>query len=165
MADDSPFGSGAASDEAQHDSSGDERALSPQDDIDSTFPGMSEYKLSQPGDDSEYASHSTPNYVGQTSISGTDQITHEVHEVMPSSEQELQSDEATEIHLDDNDKIRSLRRCGLMVEMCGLSFPSAVMPSYCVYLLRPLEKNRAQQTAKYLVLNGRITHCLLQRSY
>ncbi|KAI0527778.1 hypothetical protein F5B22DRAFT_3774 [Xylaria bambusicola] len=106
MADDSPFGSGAASDEAQHDSSGDERALSPQDDIDSTFPGMSEYKLSQPGDDSEYVSHSTPNYVGQTSIGVKDRITHEVHEVMPNSEQELQSDEATEIHLDDDDKIK-----------------------------------------------------------
>lgn len=103
---DSPFGSGAASDEAQHDSSGDERALSPQDDIDSNFPGMSEYKLSQPGEDSSYVNYPTSAYMDQSSINGTNQIAHEVHEVVPNSEQELQSEEATEIHLDDDDKIK-----------------------------------------------------------
>ncbi|KAI0542302.1 hypothetical protein GGR58DRAFT_510328 [Xylaria digitata] len=104
---DSPFGSGAASDEAQHDSSGDERALSLQDDIESSFPGMSEYKLPQPKEDPpSYINHSPPAYLNQPLTSATNQITHEVHEVIPSGEQEPQSDEATEIHLDDNDKIK-----------------------------------------------------------
>ncbi|TGJ84517.1 hypothetical protein E0Z10_g4221 [Xylaria hypoxylon] len=104
---DSPFGSGAASDEAQHDSSGDERALSPQDDIESNFPGMSEYKLSHPEEDPpSYVNHPTPDYRNQPLTSDTNRITHEVHEVIPNGEQEPQSDDATEIHLDDNDKIK-----------------------------------------------------------
>ncbi|KAI1429243.1 hypothetical protein F5Y12DRAFT_727337 [Xylaria sp. FL1777] len=104
---DSPFDSGAASDEAQHDSSGDERALSTQDDIDSNFPGMSEYKLSQPvGNPPSYVNHPTPNYVNLPSTSSTNRITHEVHEVIPDGEQESQSDDAAEIHLDDDDKIK-----------------------------------------------------------
>ncbi|RWA10790.1 hypothetical protein EKO27_g4321 [Xylaria grammica] len=105
---DSPFDSGAASDEAQHDSSGDERALSPHDDIESNFPGMSEYKLSQLGEDPpSYVNHPTPNYLDQTLTNGTNQITHKVHEVIPDGEQGPPlDDDATEIHLDDNDKIK-----------------------------------------------------------
>ncbi|KAI1363712.1 hypothetical protein F5Y08DRAFT_235342 [Xylaria arbuscula] len=103
---DSPFGSGPASDVAQHDSSGDERELSPQDDMDSNFPGMSEYKLSQPGENSSYINYPSPAYMGESSISGTNHIAHEVHEIVPNSEQDLQSDEAAEIHLDDDDKIK-----------------------------------------------------------
>ncbi|GAP88489.2 putative ubiquitin specific peptidase 11 [Rosellinia necatrix] len=98
----SPFDSGAASDEAQHDSSGDERALSPLDDIESSFPGMSEYKLSQPEEE-------PPSYldcVEQPFAGITNQTTHQVHEVIPNTEQEPQSDDAAEIHLDDNDKIK-----------------------------------------------------------
>ncbi|KAI1128511.1 hypothetical protein F5Y10DRAFT_173411 [Nemania abortiva] len=103
----SPFDSGAASDEAQHDSSGDERALSPRDDLDSTYPGMSEYRLSPPGEDPPaYLHHSGSDFVEQPLAGSTNQITHEVHEIIPDSEQEPQSDEATEIHLDDNDKIK-----------------------------------------------------------
>ncbi|KAJ2999068.1 hypothetical protein NUW58_g112 [Xylaria curta] len=104
---DSPFDSGAASDEAQHDSSSDERALSAQDDIDSNLPGMSEYKLSQPEEDSHsYLDRPTPEYAEQRLSSSTNQITHEVHEVIPNGDQDPQSDDATEIHLDDNDKIK-----------------------------------------------------------
>ncbi|KAI0439249.1 hypothetical protein F4803DRAFT_52004 [Xylaria telfairii] len=104
---DSPFDSGAASDEAQHDSSGDEQALSHRDDVDSNFPGMSEYKLSQTGEDPpSYLDHPTTDRVEQPLTTGRNVITHEVHEVLPDGEQEPQSDEATEIHLDDNDKIK-----------------------------------------------------------
>lgn len=103
---DSPFDSVAASDEAQHDSSGDERALSPRDDMDSNFPGMSEYKLSQPGEDPPSYLHLVPDCVEQPLTGSTGQITHEVHEIIPNGEQELQSDDATEIHLDDNDRIK-----------------------------------------------------------
>ncbi|KAI0105423.1 hypothetical protein GGR51DRAFT_187146 [Nemania sp. FL0031] len=103
----SPFDSVAASDEAQHDSSGDERALSPRDDLESNYPGMSEYKLSQPIEDTSlYPHHPLPDYIEQPLNGSTNQITHEVHEIIPGGEQELQSDEATEIHLDDNDKIK-----------------------------------------------------------
>ncbi|KAJ8118941.1 hypothetical protein ONZ43_g3891 [Nemania bipapillata] len=103
----SPCDSVAASDEAQHDSSGDERALSPRDDTESSFPGMSEYKLSQPEDEPpSYLHHLVRNDVEQPLAGGTDQITHEVHEIIPNSEQEPQSDDAAEIHLDDNDKIK-----------------------------------------------------------
>ncbi|KAJ8126360.1 hypothetical protein O1611_g7278 [Lasiodiplodia mahajangana] len=101
---DSPFDSVAASDEAQHDSSGDERALSPRDDLDSSLPGMSEYKLSQPIEDPP--SYPLPEYVEQPLNGSTNRITHEVHEIIPDGEQEPHSDEATEIHLDDNDKIK-----------------------------------------------------------
>ncbi|KAI1752363.1 hypothetical protein F4782DRAFT_540347 [Xylaria castorea] len=104
---DSPFDSGAASDEAQHDSSGDEQALSHRDDIDSNFPGMSEYKLSQTKEDSpSYLDHPTTDRVEQPLSTVRNGITHEVHEVLPDGEQEPQSDDATEIHLDDNDKIK-----------------------------------------------------------
>jgi ubiquitin carboxyl-terminal hydrolase 4/11/15 len=100
----SPFDSGAASDEAQHDSSGDERALSPQDDIDSNFPGMSEYKLPQPGVD-------LPSYLDQQASDfpvrpSNGDAKYEVHEVIPDGEHSPQSDEAAEIHLDDDDKIK-----------------------------------------------------------
>ncbi|KAI0481593.1 hypothetical protein F4859DRAFT_425947 [Xylaria cf. heliscus] len=104
---DSPFDSGAASDEAQHDSSGDEQALSHRDDIDSNFPGMSEYKLSQTKEDPpSYLDHSITDHVEQPLSTSRNGITHEVHEVLPDGEQEPQSDDATEIHLDDNDKIK-----------------------------------------------------------
>ncbi|KAI0448939.1 hypothetical protein F5B21DRAFT_520893 [Xylaria acuta] len=104
---DSPFDSCAASDEAQHDSSGDEQALSHRDDIDSNFPGMSEYKLSQTREDPpSYLEHPTTDRVEQPLSTGRNGITHEVHEVLPDGEQEPQSDDATEIHLDDNDKIK-----------------------------------------------------------
>lgn len=102
----SPFDSGAASDEAQHDSSNDERALSLADDIDSSFPGLSEYKLSQPEDLPSYLDHLTPDCPDQPSTDSMHGITHEVLEVIPTSEQEPQSDDAAEIHVDDNDKIK-----------------------------------------------------------
>ncbi|KAI0408676.1 hypothetical protein F4802DRAFT_548515 [Xylaria palmicola] len=106
-AEDSPFDSGAASDEAQHDSSGDERALSPPDDTSSSFPGMSEYKLPQHGEDlPSYLAHPTTDCVDVPLSNSTGQLSQEVHEVMPNSEQEPQSDDAMEIHLDDNDKIK-----------------------------------------------------------
>ncbi|KAI1353065.1 hypothetical protein F5Y01DRAFT_67231 [Xylaria sp. FL0043] len=107
MAGDSPYGSGAASDEAQHDSSGDERALSIQGDMDSSFPGMSEYRLSQPVEEPpSYVNHPTPDYGNQPSRSASNGITQEVHEVIPNREQDSLSDDAAEIHLDDDDKIK-----------------------------------------------------------
>ncbi|KAI3336403.1 UCH-domain-containing protein [Xylariaceae sp. AK1471] len=106
----SPFDSGAASDEAQHDSSGDERALSSQGDMASSLPGMSEYRLPQPGvDPPSYLDHSATDFLERPLSSGTNRmrnVTHEIHEVDPNGEQEPLSDDAAEIHLDDNDKIK-----------------------------------------------------------
>ncbi|KAI1117936.1 hypothetical protein F5Y14DRAFT_447346 [Nemania sp. NC0429] len=102
----SPFDSGAASDEAQHDSSSDEQALSLPDDTDSSLPGMSKYKLSQPEDPPSYLEHLTPDCSEQPFTGSTHELTHEVHEVIPTSEQEPQSDDAAEIHLDDTDKFK-----------------------------------------------------------
>ncbi|KAI0200416.1 hypothetical protein F4808DRAFT_159003 [Astrocystis sublimbata] len=101
----SPFDSGAASDEAQHDSSGDERALSHRDDFESNYPGMSEYRLS-PTNPPSYVELPTTDHVEQSLSTDRNDITHEVHEVLPDGEQEPQSDDAAEIHLDDSDKIR-----------------------------------------------------------
>lgn len=102
----SPFDSGAASDEAQHDSSSDERALSLPDDIDSTYPGMLKYKLSQPEDPPSYLEHLTSDCPEQPFADGMHGMTHEIHEVIPTSEQEPQSDDAAEIRIDDSDKIK-----------------------------------------------------------
>ncbi|KAI2637370.1 UCH-domain-containing protein [Xylaria nigripes] len=102
----SPF-SGAASDEAQYDSSADERALSPPDDMDPNLPGMFAYKLPQLGDDRPaYVDHLASDSAEQPLNSGANPTAHKIHEVIPNREQESQSDDATEIHLDDNDKIK-----------------------------------------------------------
>ncbi|KAI8635070.1 UCH-domain-containing protein [Xylariaceae sp. FL1651] len=108
---DSPFGSGAASDEAQHDSSGDERALSPQEDLDPSYPGMSEYKLPPQTevDAPSYMELPVPGSLERPMAGDMNRIwdvKHEVHEVLPNGEQEPQSDDAAEIHLDDDDKIK-----------------------------------------------------------
>jgi ubiquitin carboxyl-terminal hydrolase 4/11/15 len=109
-AQDSPLDSGAASDEAQHDSSGDERALSSQDDIASSLPGMSEYRLPQPGvDPPSYLDDPATDFLAGSLSSDTNRIrsvTQEIHEVDPNGEQEPLSDDAAEIYLDENDKIK-----------------------------------------------------------
>ncbi|KAI1326360.1 ubiquitin carboxyl-terminal hydrolase-like protein [Xylariaceae sp. FL0255] len=100
----SPADSGAASDEAQHDSSGDERALSSQHSI----PGMLEYALSTPveADPPSYTEPPEP-VQHEYSTSRVWDIGHGgVHEIVPNSEQEQLSDDAAEIHLDDDDKIK-----------------------------------------------------------
>ncbi|KAI0840444.1 UCH-domain-containing protein [Hypoxylon sp. FL0890] len=97
----SPFDSGAASDEAQHDSSGDERVLSPHNtDFELDYPGMAHYELpAQPDMPSppEYSEVTREDIWGQK---GT------VHNVPPGGEAEEQSEDAAEIHLDENDKIK-----------------------------------------------------------
>ena len=101
-----------ASDEAQHDSSGDERAHSQTiglDDSDTNFPGVSSYQ-SVPGPSPEPDS-APPTYneqaEPQVKFLGTmGDKSQKVYEV-PSAQvdDERKSEEATEIHLDDNDKI------------------------------------------------------------
>ncbi|KAI2630734.1 UCH-domain-containing protein [Hypoxylon sp. NC1633] len=111
----SPFGSGAASDEAQHDSSGDERVLSPREmefnlEIDA-YPGMLNYKLpAQPQyNPPSYNEPPPPEYQGEMTPDDEQPYwdhSQKVHEVPPQGETEEGSDDAAEIHLDDNDKLK-----------------------------------------------------------
>ncbi|KAI1267359.1 hypothetical protein F5Y18DRAFT_336069 [Xylariaceae sp. FL1019] len=93
----SPIDSGAASDEAQHDSSGDERASSRRLSVD----GMLEYTLPPQPEGGPPSYNELPAPVPRQW--GTQ---HAVHEIVPNGEHESQSDDAAEIHLDDDDKIR-----------------------------------------------------------
>ncbi|KAI1417572.1 UCH-domain-containing protein [Hypoxylon sp. FL1857] len=90
----SPFDSGAASDEAQHDSSGDERVLSPHNtDFEIELP-MIHYELPPEPSPPPYREMSR------------DDVQHIVHNVPPGGEVEEQSEDAAEIHLDESDKIK-----------------------------------------------------------
>ncbi|KAI0179967.1 ubiquitin carboxyl-terminal hydrolase-like protein [Hypoxylon sp. FL1284] len=96
------FDPGAASDEAQHDSSGDERVHSFEDldfgqDTDPEYPGMSHYELPQQSDVNSLASYG--GKITQEDIS-------QVHEVLPEGATEDGSDEAAEIYLDEQDKLK-----------------------------------------------------------
>ncbi|KAI1375036.1 UCH-domain-containing protein [Hypoxylon crocopeplum] len=112
----SPFDSGAASDEAQHDSSGDERVLSPRNpefepELDLDFPGVSEYELppQAESDPPAYTEPSPPSYQGVVNRDEMQQIWNqgdEIHEVPPQAEADEDSEDATEIHLDENDKLK-----------------------------------------------------------
>ncbi|KAI5924835.1 hypothetical protein F4810DRAFT_96440 [Camillea tinctor] len=110
---DSPPGSGAASDAAQHDSSDDERIISPLgDDFAPELPGMSHYELpAQPEvDPSSYSEPPAPDYEGGLSRDDMNEIwnqkQNQVHEVIPHNETEQKSEDAAEIHLDENDKAK-----------------------------------------------------------
>ncbi|CAJ2509958.1 Uu.00g058580.m01.CDS01 [Anthostomella pinea] len=101
---DSPLYSGAASDEAQHDLSDDERVGSPIDADLENFPGMSHYELAQSEvDPPSYTQSSAPEYEDQPDRGG---MKGQVYEVLPDGENEQRSEDATEIHLDDDDKIK-----------------------------------------------------------
>ncbi len=112
----SPFDSGAASDEAQHDSSGDERVHSPRDidfeqNIDPEYPGMSHYELPPQPDVSppSYNEPPPPDYQGEITRDDMNQIwsvKDRVHEVPPDGAAEERSEEAAEIHLDEQDKFK-----------------------------------------------------------
>ncbi|KAI1492443.1 hypothetical protein F5X96DRAFT_626311 [Biscogniauxia mediterranea] len=110
---DSPPDSGAASDEAQHDSSGDERIVSPLGgDFDPDLPGMSHYELpAQPEvDPPSYSEPLAPDCEGGMSRDDLNEIwnqkENQVHEVIPQNENEQKSEDAAEIHLDDNDNAK-----------------------------------------------------------
>jgi ubiquitin carboxyl-terminal hydrolase 4/11 len=108
---DSSLDSGAASDEAQHDSSGDERNLNSPDRELSDIPGISvsQYKLSQNSvDPPVYVSHAQGECAPRPLSSAVHRpldVAHEIYEIRPEGEDEAQSDDAAEIHLDDTDKI------------------------------------------------------------
>ncbi|OTA95793.1 hypothetical protein M434DRAFT_9452 [Hypoxylon sp. CO27-5] len=101
----SSFGSGAASDEAQHDSSGDERVLSPHNtDFELDYPGMAHYELPAQPD-----ILSPPPQYSEITQDDVQQIWDQkntVHKVPPGGEADEQSDDAAEIHLDESDKIK-----------------------------------------------------------
>ncbi|KAI1818744.1 UCH-domain-containing protein [Poronia punctata] len=101
---DSPLDSGAASDEAQHDSSGDEQNLSSPERLVDSIPGVSEYQLSDPQALDHTQSSSFDQPLSHDSSKMTD-IANRIHEVRPEGEYESQSDDAAEIHLDETDKI------------------------------------------------------------
>ncbi|KAI1769964.1 UCH-domain-containing protein [Hypoxylon cercidicola] len=112
----SPYDSGAASDEAQHDSSGDERVHSPRDmdfeqGVDLEYPGMSHYELPQQPDVSppSYNEPPPPDYQGEITRDDMNQIWSDkdkVYEVPPDAAAEDRSEEAAEIHLDEQDKLK-----------------------------------------------------------
>ncbi|KAI1143832.1 UCH-domain-containing protein [Hypoxylon sp. FL0543] len=94
----SPCDSGAASDEAQHDSSG---VLSPHNtDFELEYPGMAHYELAAQPD-----MPSPPQY-GEVTRDDIWAQKGTIHEVPPGGEAEEQSDDAAEIHLDESDKIK-----------------------------------------------------------
>ncbi|KAL7627005.1 hypothetical protein AAE478_003781 [Parahypoxylon ruwenzoriense] len=121
---DSPLDSGAATDEAQHDSSGDERVLSPRNmdlefepDLEPTYPGMSHYELPpQPEiDPPSYSEPPPPDYRGEVTREDMNHIwdqKHKVHEVPAEGEVEARSEDAAEIHLDDNTKFDDKLKLG-----------------------------------------------------
>ncbi|KAI1338019.1 hypothetical protein F5Y15DRAFT_407897 [Xylariaceae sp. FL0016] len=93
---------GAASDEAQPDSSGDERIMSPIDpELGNHFPGMSQYQLHQSDED-------PPSYSELPTQINHNDLKHEVHEVLPDGDDEQRDEDAAEIHLDDDDKIKAV---------------------------------------------------------
>ncbi|OTB20291.1 hypothetical protein K445DRAFT_7081 [Daldinia sp. EC12] len=111
----SPFDSGAASDAAQHDSSGDERVLSPREmdfepDQEPSYPGMSHYELSQPETSlPPYSEIPPPDYRGEMTQDDMHQIWDQknaVHTVAPEGENDTRSEEAAEIHIGEDDKIK-----------------------------------------------------------
>ncbi|XXH05045.1 3',5'-cyclic-nucleotide phosphodiesterase [Hypoxylon texense] len=119
----SPFDSGAASDEAQHDSSCDERVHSPRDidfeqNTDADFPGMAQYALPPQPDVSppSYSEPPPPDYQGgqiiyqgyliRDDVNQIWSIKDRVHEVPPEGAAEERSEEAAEIHLDEQDKLK-----------------------------------------------------------
>ncbi|KAI1808420.1 UCH-domain-containing protein [Daldinia bambusicola] len=111
----SPFDSGAASDAAQHDSSGDERVLSPREmdfepDQEPNYPGMSHYELSPPETNlPSYSEIPPPDYRGEMTQDDLNQIWDQknaVHTVAPEGENDTRSEEAAEIHIGEDDKIR-----------------------------------------------------------
>ncbi|KAI1768852.1 UCH-domain-containing protein [Hypoxylon sp. FL1150] len=113
----SPFDSGAASDEAQHDSSGDERVHSPRDMdfehgvVDPEYPGMSHYELPEQPDISPppYSELPPPDYQGELTRDDINQIwggKGAVHEVPLEGAADAGSEEAAEIHLDEQDKVK-----------------------------------------------------------
>ncbi|KAI5859320.1 UCH-domain-containing protein [Durotheca rogersii] len=113
---DSPLDSGAATDEAQHDSSGDEQVMGPHNmdvefepDLEQDFPGMAHYELpSQPdADPPSYSEPPPPDCRGEVTRDDMNHIwdQKQVHKVPPEGEIETRSEAAAEIHLDDSDKL------------------------------------------------------------
>lgn len=108
----SPFDSGAASDEAQHDSSGDERVHSPRDIFDHELidPELLAYDLAQQPDISppSYNEPPPPDYQGEITRDDLSQMWSgkaKVYAVPPDGAEDARSEEAVaEIHLDDQDK-------------------------------------------------------------
>ncbi|KAI0480517.1 ubiquitin carboxyl-terminal hydrolase-like protein [Xylariaceae sp. FL0804] len=101
MVGDSPLASAAASDVAQPDSEGEDQALSPlgSDQDSSHLPGVSQWKLSSRPEDRP------PPYPGHE-LENPPSHEANVVEVVPDEENERRSEDATEIHLDDDDKIK-----------------------------------------------------------
>lgn len=111
----SPLDSDAASDVAQHDSSGDERVLSPREmdfepDHEPEYPGMSHYELSQPETNlPSYSEIPPPNYRGEMTQDDMHQIWDQkntIHKVAPEGENDAGSEDAAEIHIGEDDKIK-----------------------------------------------------------
>ncbi|KAI8963906.1 UCH-domain-containing protein [Daldinia sp. FL1419] len=114
-ASESQLDSGAASDVAQHDSSGDEQVLSPRDmdfeaDHEPNYPGMSHYELSQPeATPPPYSEIPPPDYCGEMTQDDMHQIWDQkntIHEVGPGGENDARSEDAAEIHIGEDDKIK-----------------------------------------------------------
>ncbi|KAF3063859.1 putative ubiquitin carboxyl-terminal hydrolase 12 [Daldinia childiae] len=111
----SPLDSDAASDAAQHDSSGDERVLSPREmdfepDHEPEYPGMSHYELSQPETNlPSYSEIPPPDYRGEMTQDDMHQIwdqNNTIHKVAPEGENDAGSEDAAEIHIGEDDKIK-----------------------------------------------------------
>ncbi|KAI0390532.1 hypothetical protein F5Y17DRAFT_55790 [Xylariaceae sp. FL0594] len=104
----SSLDSGAASDEAQHDPSGDEGNVHSPDRELSDIPGMSvsQYNLSQDdiGPPVYMQDGCAPRPLSDRLHKRLD-TAPEIHEIRPEGEDEAQSDDAAEIHLDEADKI------------------------------------------------------------
>lgn len=106
----SPLGSGAASDEAQLDSSGDER-INDFDDTEMSVPGQGQYDLNQ-DPDGELPAYSdvVPSEYDEAAITRNDmpQIWDQKDKILKVSVDgdDQGSEEAAEIHLDDDDKIK-----------------------------------------------------------
>ncbi|KAH6653990.1 hypothetical protein BKA67DRAFT_592328 [Truncatella angustata] len=107
----SPPGSGAATDEAQHDSSGDEvfspqGGLDPDTDMDNV-PGLNQIELNKPSDPPAYGEGvPPPDYRGEISRDDMSQFWNakqSVHEVVDKGEDQ-KSDEAVEIRLEDEEE-------------------------------------------------------------
>jgi hypothetical protein len=112
----SPLASGVATDEAQHDSSGDEFIPSPRQDFDADtdmdIPGASHYELgpAPEGDLPSYTEPPPPDYQAEISRDDMNQIWDQKQGVLnvPAGGEDQQSEEAAEIHLDDDDaKVRA----------------------------------------------------------
>lgn len=97
----SPAGSDAATDVAQHDSSGDERSTQTMDfDSDSNIPGTSHYELSAQPEPPAYSSSLPPDYRDERLWDPKESV----HEIPVGADQSQELDETTtDIHLDDTD--------------------------------------------------------------